>query len=152
MKNGGQRQDVAFLALVVAVLAVAVALFVGMKSLNRERPKKATPETAKKVEEAKPPQSAAATGAARDPFKTQAGGTGAGAAGGGQKEVKLVGVVLKQGDRPMAIIRSGRKRYYAGVGDRAAGYTVMSIAPDSATLEKDGSNMTLVLRAPEPEE
>ena len=35
-----QRQDVAFLAVVVAVLAVAVALFVGMRSIQKQRPEK----------------------------------------------------------------------------------------------------------------
>ena len=153
MKSNGYRQDVAFLALAVAVLAVAVALFVGMKSIQRERPKKAEPKSAKKVESVKKPGSKGASGAPRDPFKTQAGGAGgAGGAVAQQREVKLVGIVAEQGDKPVAIIRSGRKRYYAKVGDRAAGYTVMSIGQDSATLVKDGSTVTLVLRTPEPEE
>jgi flagellar biosynthesis/type III secretory pathway M-ring protein FliF/YscJ len=154
MRESGQRQDVAFLALVVAVLAVAVALFVGMKALQRERPKKATPEATKQTEPAKPRRDTKAAGAARDPFRTQAGGAGVGAggAGGPAVEMKLVGIVRKQGDEPTAVIRSGRKRYYAKVGDRAAGYTVVSIAQDQATLAKDGSQVTLVLRTPEPEE
>ncbi len=153
MKNSGQRQDVAFLALAVAVLAVAVALFVGMKSIQKERPKKTEPQAAKKVETAKKPGSKGASGAPRDPFKTQAGGAGvAGGPGAQQRELKLVGIVAEQGDKPVAIIRSGKKRYYAKVGDRAAGYTVMSIGQDNATLEKDGNTVTLVLYTPEPEE
>jgi len=153
MKSSGQRQDVAFLALAVAVLAVAVALFVGMKSIDKGRQKEPEPEPAEQVEVVEPVvEEPAETESGRDPFKTQAG-TVAGAGPAAQShDMKLVGIVMEQGDKPMAIIHSGKKRYYAHLGDRAAGYTVVGIGDNSATLEKDGDRVTLVLRQPEPEE
>ncbi len=153
MRSNGQRQDVAFLALAVAVLAVAVALFVGMRSLQRERPKEPEPEPVEQVEAAEPgPEEPAPSESGRDPFKTQGGATTAPGPAGVASGLKLVGVVMEQGEKPMAIIRSGRRRYYASLGERAAGYTVVSIGEDRATLEKEGDRVTLVLREPEPEE
>jgi hypothetical protein len=157
MKSGGQRQDVAFLALAVAVLAVAVALFVGMKAIQKPRPNKpeAKPEKQAKVAG---PLVQKPTGGPRDPFKTQGGATAArggpaGAPGGpAAQTLKLVGIVTKQGEPPVAIIHSTKKRYYARVGERAAGYTVVTIAPNEVVLEKDGARMTLLLRQPETEE
>lgn len=155
MKETGQRQDVAFLALVVAVLAVAVALFVGMKAIRRERPKQPV---------AKPTETAQATGPVvekptggpRDPFKNQAeagkGRKGAGGASGADQALKLVGIVSKQGDQPVAIIHSARKRYYVREGARVAGYTLTSIGANQAVLEKGEERLVLLLRRPEPVE
>ena len=153
MKSNGQRQDVAFLALAVAVLAVAVALFVGMKSIDKGPKKELEPEPAEQVEVVEPVvEEPVKSESGRDPFKTQAGSaTGAGPAAQSH-DMKLVGIVLEQGDKPMAIVHFGKKRYYAHLGDRAAGYTVVGIGDNSATLEKDGDRVTLVLRQPEPEE
>ena len=151
----GQRQDVAFLAVVVAVLAVAVALFVGMRSIQRQRPEKPVVTGGKPVQVAGPvvpkPQ-----GGPRDPFREGGvtGKAGAGAKPGGEasaaQTLKLVGIVSKQGDQPVAIIHSARKRYYARVGDRVAGYTLVKIGADHAVLDKAGEGLTLPLREPEP--
>ncbi|MFB3882039.1 MAG: type II secretion system protein N [Armatimonadota bacterium] len=151
----GQRQDVAFLAVVVAVLVVAVALFVGMKSIQRNRPEKPAAKPAKPVEVSGPvvpkPE-----GGPRDPFRQGAGSGPGGAAakpGAGAtaaQTLKLVGIVSEKGDQPVAIIHSARKRYYARVGDRVAGYTLMSVGTDRAVLSKGGESLTLVLREPEP--
>ena len=156
MKNSGQRQDVAFLALAVAVLAVAVALFVGMKSVNKGKPKKpeAKPE---KQAEVVAPTIQKPTGGPRDPFKTAGGEAAvagnAKAAGAAQQPLKLVGIVSRQGEQPVAIIHSAKKRYYARVGERAAGYTVVSIRSDQVVVQKEGESLTLLLRTPEePEE
>ncbi|HUU54106.1 MAG TPA: hypothetical protein VMY87_04225 [Armatimonadota bacterium] len=153
MRSNGQRQDVAFLALAVAVLAVAVALFVGMKAIQRDRPKEPEPEPAEQVETAEPVVEEPAKGeSGRDPFKAQGGSAKGPGAVGQSHEMKLVGIVMERGDKPMAIIHSGSKRYYARLGERAAGYTVVSIGEDRATLDKDGDRLTLVLREPPPEE
>jgi len=155
MKETGQRQDVAFLALVVAVLAVAVALFVGMRAIHRERPNKPG---------AKPTETALAAGptigkpagGTRDPFKNQAeegkGATWAGGAASAGQPLKLVGIVSEQGDQPVAIIHSTKKRYYARVVARVAGYTLTSIGANQAVLEKGEERLVLLLRKPEPVE
>lgn len=153
MKTSGQRQDVAFLALAVAVLAVAVALFVAMRSMDKSRKKQPEPEPVAEVETAEPVvEEPAATDAGRDPFKAQAGSTATAGPAAKSHGLKLVGLVAEQGDQPMAIIRSGTKRYYPHVGDRAGGYTLVEIGSNTATLEKDGDRVTLVLNEPEPDE
>jgi hypothetical protein len=63
-----------------------------------------------------------------------------------------VGIVTGANERPTAVIHAGERRYFAQVGDRAAGYTVTGIGTDSAVLERDGDRITLVLREPELEE
>jgi len=151
MKESGQRQDVAFLALAVAVLAIALALFVGMKLIPKERSRKPKAEATEQAATAEPPQEPAAKQpSGRDPFKSQARST-AGAAVRTNLQLKLVGIVTEEGKRPMAIIHSGKRRFYAKLGDRAAGYTVVGIGGDRAVLEGDGDRVTLVLREPEPE-
>jgi hypothetical protein len=152
MSESGQRQDVAFLALAVAVLAIAVALFVGMRTMPKMPTGEAEP-TAEEAgtEESQPEAALEPTG--RDPFESRA--SGAGAARGrdaGPPQLKLVGIVTRAGERPMAVVHSGAKRYYARVGERAAGYTVVSIGGNTAVLEGDGARVTLVLREPEPPE
>lgn len=153
MRSNGQRQDVAFLALAVAVLAVALAVFVVMKSADKAQKKDSEPEPAEQVEVVEPVVEEPVEGeTGRDPFKTQAGSAGGAGPAAQSHNMKLVGIVVEQGDKPMAIIHSGKKRYYAHLGDRAAGYTVVSIGDNAATLQKDGDSVTLVLRQPEPEE
>lgn len=153
----GQKQDVAFLAVVVAVLAVAVALFVGMKSIQRQRPEKPVAKGGKQVQAAGPAVPKP-RGGPRDPFREggATGKAGAGAKPGAEasaaQTLRLVGIVSKQGDRPVAIIHSARKRYYARVGDRVAGYTLMKIGADQVVLDKAGQGLTLPLREPEPED
>jgi hypothetical protein len=155
MRGDGQRQDVGFLALAVAVLAVAVALFVGMR-MQRQNAEKPKPEPVQQAEAPKPvvtvPEK---TDSTRDPFKTQAGSASSAAQSAPARataELKLVGIVRESGDSPMAIIRTKTRRYYASVGGRAAGYSVVDIGDEKVTLEKDGNRITLVLREPEPAE
>ncbi len=152
MRKTAQRQDMTFLAIVVVVLVVAVALFVGLRSL----PKKASegPDS-EAVEEgsghgwSEAPPAGGRDG--RDPFRSPVGGAGpAGPRAAG--DLKLVGIVTGAGEKSTAIIHSGKRRYYAQVGDRAAGYTVTSIGTDTATLRRDGDRITLVLRKPELQE
>lgn len=153
MSSGGQRQDIAFLALAVAVLAVAFALFIGLRSIGGHKRAEPESEPVEEVEVAEPEAAEPATSeTGRDPFKTQVGVVRSSTAPGGAPDVKLVGIVMEQGDKPIAIIHSGRKRYYASVGDRAAGYTVVSVSEGRAVLERDGGQVTLVLREPEPTE
>ncbi len=153
MSSGGQRQDIAFLALAVAVLAVAFALFIGLRSIGGGKRAEPESEPVEEVEVVEPEVEEPATSeTARDPFRTQFGAVRSSTAPGGAADVKLVGIVMEQGDKPIAIIHSGRKRYYASAGERAAGYTVVSVGENRAVLERDGGRVTLVLRQPEPEE
>jgi hypothetical protein len=155
MRSEGQRQDVAYLALAVAVLAVAVALFVGMRAVQKRQPEEPKEEAAPQVEveepvaEEPPPETNG-----RDPFKTQSGSTPSPTAGpaGVSHDLRLVGIVMEEGARPMAIIRSAKKRHYSRVGDRVGNYTVVAIGANQATLADDGDRFTLVLWEPEPEE
>jgi hypothetical protein len=152
MSSSGKRQDVAFLALAVAFLAVALALFVGLRSIQRDKPEEPEPEPVEIVEAVEPEMDEPPQDGGRDPFRAQSGSVAAATGAGSSADVRLVGIVMEQGDKPMAIIRSGRKRYYASLGERAAGYTVVSIGQDRAVLEAGGRQFTLVLREPEPEE
>jgi len=154
MKKDGQRQDVAFLALAVAVLAIAVALFFGMKSIGKKPPKAPEPEPVESVEVMEPVVEEPDPGATgRDPFKTQPGATAASAAsGGGAEGLKLVGILTEPGRSPMAVIHSGNKRYYARVGEKAAGYAVVDVGDNTVALERDGHQVTLLLRQPESDE
>jgi len=154
MQKNGQRQDIAFLALAVAVLAIAVALFFGMKNIGKEPPKAPEPEPVEQVEVTEPIIEEPDPGVnGRDPFKTQPGATASSAASGGSNEgLKLVGILMEQGSFPMAVIHSAKKRYYARVGEKAAGYEVISVGDNTAVLQKDGHQITLVLREPESEE
>jgi hypothetical protein len=151
--RGGQRQDVAFLALAVAFLAVALALFVGLKSIQRGKPDEPKPEPAPEVEVVEAEAEKPPPGGARDPFKSQSGSM-RGAPGGSTPTagVRLVGIVMEQGEKPMAILRAGSKRYYASVGEGAAGYMVVSVSENRVVLSREGERVTLVLRRPVPEE
>ncbi len=146
--RSGQRQDVALLALAVAFLAVALALFVGLRSIQRSKPKEPEPEPVAQAQEAEPEEEAPKSEGGRDPFRTQAGSLQSATAPGPASDLRLVGIVMEKGDEPMAILRSGRKRYYAKVGERAGGYTVVGIGENRAVLEQDGRRVTLVLRPP----
>ena len=148
MKSGGQRQDVAYLSLAVAVLAVAVALFVGIRGLPK-KPKAtaptqvaAAPPAAKRLPS---PQKAAGK---RDPFASQAVKEAA-AKGTSPEPLKLVGVV--RGKQPLAVIRRGDRRYYAKLGDAVSGYKLVGIGVDQVTLLKGSERLTLPLHGGEPE-
>lgn len=155
MKRTEQRQDLLFLALAVAVLAIAVALFVGMKGLPQSK-KNAPAAPPKEVAEPTGEVAKGSKGAARDPFSKQGGAAKpiAPVTGSGGKtaepELKFYGIVSEKDDPPVAIIHSTKKRYYARVGDRVAGYTLIQVGMNEAVLEKDGNRVTLLLREPEP--
>ncbi len=151
MRNSGQRQDVAFLGLAVAVLAIALALFVSMRSIQKPQPSKAEAKAEKKAEVVAPTVQKQVSGP-RDPFKGTEGGAAGTVGPGAGKALKLVGIVSKQGRGPVAVLRSTKKRYYAGVGEKAAGYTVVSIGGNQVVLQKDGESVTLLLREPEAQE
>jgi hypothetical protein len=105
------------------------------------------------VQEAEPEaEEALESEGGRDPFKTQAGSLQSAASPGPSTDLRLVGIVMEKGDKPMGIFRSGRKRYYASVGERAGGYRVVGIGENHAVLEQDGRQVRLVLRPPPPEE
>ncbi len=152
MRTGGQRQDVAFLALAVSTLAIAIAVMAGVRALSR-RPKPKPAPTVVAQGRAPRPRTAATPVAntKRDPFadqskKLQAGGTGTAEA----PEFRLVGIVSAH--EAMAVIRRGSRRYYARAGQTVAGYTVAVIGRDRITLVKGEERITLELRPPQPEE
>lgn len=165
MKAKGQRQDIAFLALAVAVLAIAVALFVGIRSLPGRgarpapsQPKETAPKVAAKPVDQRPPGSAT-----HNPFQARAlpgtqPGRAARAGPGAEprpgprptEEMKLVGVV--QGRDPLAVIRRGERRHYVKAGDRVASYTVAEISSHQAVLTKGQERLVLPLRPPPPPE
>lgn len=150
MSERGRRQDVAFLTLAVAVLAIAVALFVVMRSIPKRPPGPPAEEAQEEVaEEPEEPEAAPAGG--RDPFRSQAGGAAA-APGAPQVELTLVGITREEGREPMATIRRGRRRYYVKVGEKVGGDRVVSIGQSGVVLEGEAGRITLVLREPEEEE
>ncbi len=151
MSESGRRHDVAFLALAVAVLAIAVALFVVMRSIPTQPPCPPAEETQEKVaEKAEEAQQPAPT-KGRDPFRSQVGGAG-GAAAAPQAGLKLVGITREEGRQPMATIRTGRRHYYVRVGERVGGDRVLSIGENRVVLEREAGRITLVLRQPGEEE
>lgn len=152
MSESGRRQDVAFLTLAVAVLAIAVALFVVMRAIPKQGSGAPTEETQEEKAE-KPgeaPKEEPADG--RDPFRSQAGAAGVAAAGPTQAELTLVGITRAEGREPMAAIRRGRRRYYVKAGDAIGGDRVVSIGESEVVLEGESGQLTLVLRRPEEEE
>ncbi len=147
MSRTGQRQDVAFLALAVAVLAIAVALFVGIRALSsRSAAKPAAPaveQVAQKPPVAQPPGSKS-----HDPFKgkpTLPPKPVANAKAKPSEQIKLVGVVQGQGNELLAAIRRGNRRYYAKRGDAVAGYTVSDVETSRVVLTKGAEKLTLSL-------
>ena len=152
MRSGGQRQDVAFLALAVSTLAIAIAVMAGVRALSRRPKPKPTPTVTAQAPAPRPrtpPTPVADT--KRDPFADQskklpAAGTGAAE----EQEFRLVGIVSAQ--EAMAVIRRGSRRYYARAGQTVAGYTVAVIGRDRVTLVKGEERITLELRRPQPEE
>jgi type IV pilus biogenesis protein PilP len=158
MSRKGPRQDVAFLALAVAVLAIAVALFVGIRALsNRRAPEPVAPpvpQVAQKPVAGEPPGSKTHDpfqGKPTQPPKPAAGATAPAGAKGKAKpadEIKLVGVIQGQGKELLAAIRRGNRRYYAKQGDTVAGYTVVHVQASQVVLAKGAETMTLLLRKP----
>jgi hypothetical protein len=152
-RTRGPRQDVAFLALAVAVLAIAVALFVGLRSLPRGGAKTAAAAAAAEKQVAAAPEKVTPRASGkRDPFRSAAGGESKPAGPGeakaqpapSQGEVRLVGIV-RGAREPLAVVRRGDRRYYAKVGERAAGYTVVGIGDNYAVLTRGGEQLRLTL-------
>jgi hypothetical protein len=148
MKPGGQRQDVAYLSLAVAVLAVAVALFVGIRAFPRKPKQTAPTKIAAAPSAAKQLPSRLKAAGKRDPFASQAAKEAA-AKGTSPEPLKLVGVV--RGKQPLAVIRRGDRRYYAKLGDAVSGYTLVGIGVDQVTLIKGSERVTLPLHGGGPE-
>jgi hypothetical protein len=149
MSRKGQRQDVAFLALAVAVLAIAVALFVGIRSLSNRgavKPPAAAPEQVAQ----KPPVIAPPGSKSHDPFKGKPvlpakPAVGANAKAKPAEQIKLVGVIQGQDKELLATIRRGSRRYYAKRGDTIAGYTVSDVETSRVVLTKGTEKLTLSL-------
>lgn len=139
----GQRQDVAFLALAVAVLAIAVALFVGVRSLPRTAESAPPPEVAEEVEPEAPAAPDSEAESTRDPFRSARQREAAEAAATRGEPLRLVGIV--QGAEPLAVVRRGERSYYVKVGQRAAGYTVMQIGANHALLARGDDRVRLSL-------
>jgi hypothetical protein len=147
MKSTGTRQDVAFLALAVSVLVIAVAVFMLVRSLaGRKAAEPGAAAAGPAVATTLPPKPAGSP--EHDPFKgkppllqPQAQPTAKPVKPA--PELKLVGIV---GDRErLAVIYLGDERYYAKRGDQIAGYAVSEIGDDRAVLTKGAERLTLTL-------
>jgi hypothetical protein len=154
MPSTGQRQDLTFLWLAAVVLVVAVALFVGMKSIPKKPVESDSDEGAvdQGLDGAAEGDQVPDVSGGRDPFRSPTGAGGAVAGREPQGDLKLVGIVTGAGEGPRAVIHSGRRRHFAGIGDHVGGYVVTSIGTNTAVLERDGDRLTLVLREPELEQ
>jgi len=150
MASGGRRQDVVFLALAVSVLAIAVALFVVMRSIPKD---KAEPTEEVQVEPAEEPAepSEPEPAATRDPFKSQQTG-GASPTTRAGHELRLAGITHQEGKPTRALIYRGSRRYNVRVGDRLGGYRVVSIGQSRVELEGESGQLTLLWRQPQEEE
>jgi len=140
MKAAPQRQEITFLALAVAVLSIAIALFIIVRLLTDRAETPAPPEP---VAEAAPeaPELPPRDDADRDPFQSEIGQV---SAADGSGELRLVGVMA--GPPPLVVIRRGEQRSYVRIGESVGGYTVVSIGPDRAVLARDDDRVTLLLR------
>ncbi len=151
MASGGRRQDVVFLALAVSVLAIAVALFVVMRSIPKEKAEPAAEEVqverAEEPSETPEPESAAT----RDPFKSQQTG-GASPTPQAQQDLRLGGIIRQEGRAATARIDRGSRRYKVEGGDRLGGYRVVSIGASRVELEGEAGGLTLLWRQPQEEE
>lgn len=148
MRSGGQRQDVAFLALAVAVLTIAVALFVVMKSIPRERADEPqTEEPQQEVVEEPKEEPAPEKATQRDPFRSQQQGRG-GVMAKPEAALKLVGITLSETGASTAVVYRGKQRYHLKLGQQVEGYRLVRVTQNGATLEGPGGRVTLVLRPP----
>jgi len=147
-----QRQDVAFLALAVTVLAVSIAVFVGIRMLPKgeKKPPQTTPVEQPAAAQQKDAPAPAETG--RDPFgsQQQAGVPSVRpTTSAAPQDLKLIGII--QGRQPLAVIRRDSRRYYVRLGDTVRGHRVTAIGEDRVILARGEEQVTLVLREP-PEE
>jgi hypothetical protein len=152
-----QRQDMVFLALAAAVLAIAVALFVVMRSVSKDGKEPVAPEPPPQVAETPPEPPKPEPTENRDPFKTQPKGSVA-ADGpvepvpGPQVDLRFVGFTEGQGQGAIATIRRGERRYFVRTGDTVRGYTVTSVEQNRVVLTGAGGEAVLLLREPAEEE
>jgi len=157
MGESKPRQDMVFLALAAAVLAIAVALFVVMRSVSKGEQEPAAQETQQEVVEAPPEPPKPEPTESRDPFKSQPKGAVAGVgpadpAPGPPVDLRFVGFTERQGQEAMAILRRGERRYFVRAGETVRGYTVVSIGQNRVVLTGPGGEAVLLLREPEEEE
>ena len=157
MGGSKQRQDMVFLALAAAVRAVAVALFVVMRSVSKDGKEPAAPEAAPQVAATPPEAPKPEPTENRDPFKAQpkgavAAGGPVAPAPGPEVDLKFVGFTAGQGQGPIATIRRGERRYFVRTGETVRGYTVTSIEENRVVLTGVGGEAVLLLREPEEEE
>lgn len=152
MGSTRQRQDVAFLALAIAVLAVSVALFVGIRMLPKGEKKPAETTPGEEPAAAQVTDAPAPPEEGRDPFGSAQQGGGASVrptAASAPQDLKLIGVIL--GRQPLAVIKRDSRRYYVRLGDSVRGHRVTAIGEDRVILARGEEQVTLVLREP-PEE
>ena len=158
MAESKPRQDMVFLALAAAVLAIAVALFVVMRSVSKGEQEPAAPETQQEVVQKPPePPKPEPTEESRDPFKTQPKGAVAGGATPApapepQVDLRFVGFTEGQGQGPIATLRRGERRYFVRPGETVRGYTVVSVGQNRVVLTSPGGDAVLLLREPAEEE
>lgn len=159
MGESKQRQDMIFLALAAAVLAVALALFVVMRSVSKDGKEPAAAEAPQQVAETPPEAPKPEPPDDRDPFKSQstatppAGGQAAAApAPGPQVDLRFVGFTEGQGQGPIATIRRGERRYFVRTGETIRGYTVTSVDQNRVVLTGADGEAVLLLREPAEEE
>lgn len=145
-----QRQDVSFLALTVAVLAIAVALFVGIRSLPGRRAAKPESETPAQAAVEKPVAAEPPGSPEHDPFESKPTPAPVTARPEPGQELKLAGIV--QGKSPLAVIRRGERRYYVRVGSEVSGYRLAEIRSDRVVLTKGAQSVTLRLHEPVTED
>jgi type II secretory pathway component PulC len=151
MGEGKPRQDVTFLALAVAVLAIAVALFVMMRSMPKRDAGAPAEETQEEVVEEPEEGPAETPEGGRDPFRSQGGAAGPAAASQPGEELRLGGIVSDKGTAT-AVIYRGSRRHHVKAGDRVGAYRVLSITQRRVMLAGNGEEITLVYREPEGEE
>ncbi len=177
MSAGKQRQDVRYLAMTIGALVVALALFVGVRSLSPKptaasTKKKATAKDAstpaKKTAQVKP-----LPASDRDPFAAAGArevsatdwsparrdsprvpsdfrGRPVGNAEGAELDTsgfRLAGIM--RGASAMALIHVGDQRYYAQLGDQVGGFRLVRIGANSVVLAQGGRQYTLTIQ-PEP--
>lgn len=175
MSAAGQKQEVRYLAMAIGALVVAVALFVGVRSLSN-KPATASSNSSAKKEVAKDPEKQAAkkekeesvATTKRDPFAAVGAAevqpvaprnTGASArptprtvsTGGGQDlsgaNLRLSGIL--RGSSATAVIHIDDARYYANLGEQVGGFTLVKIGTNSVVLSQGGQYYTLTIQ-PEP--
>ncbi len=148
MERTRRRRELVFLGLTGVMLAAAVGLFLCLSRPAR-RPRQAETKPA----DQHPPAQADAGQArrprrGRDPFAARRQDNQSAAANLERAQMKLVGIVKRQGSGRIAVIRVGQARYYVAAGQQAAGYRVLSIGEDRAVLEGGQGEITLLLHEP----